>query len=491
MALDNIKIEYQKLPTLWVVFKILKSLKDTFFFTMFLYLLSSFKFTPLSFAHVKWIVFVFSVYKIISVLLRWRYFGYAFDYRGVYVTSGKFTRKHKYIAFENVQGINEITPFFYRLFGMTMLLLNTGVEDEVGSIRLDMLSEDEVERIKKTLVITDPKVSQQGSEGNLSHRKDNLNNLYSKNEYEISNEEILMGSISSFKMVLFFTFLYSIYEKVKSIFSLEFKVDTIFSLFLSTWWMLLLGILVIISSSIIYGIFNTYILYGNLRVISNEFRIYIEKGLLNKTEISIPKNKIQAINIRYSFIQRLVGLVQVKVISANESEDTDVPTSNTLFPFIKKERASHTIEGMLIDFKISKKVTLTPRLSMIPKLVRTSYIWLICPFVIYIIYPSFVFIVTLIASYVLINQIIQGIYNGYSIDNHSFQFRKSSLVTNVYIIPQSKIVELKVSQTLLQRFLNLSSIILITRESPSKTIKVLDIPVGVSRRMLNIFKANI
>lgn len=68
--------------------------------------------------------------------------------------------------------------------------------------------------------------------------------------------------------------------------------------------MILSGLFILFILSTGYGILKTYIQYGEYKVFSDSNRIYIKKGKVNYTEFSIPKEKIQAINISTTFLKK-------------------------------------------------------------------------------------------------------------------------------------------------------------------------------------------
>jgi putative membrane protein len=487
-SLNNISDDYKRLPPLWIIFKAFQSLKEIIFFGIFLSVISGTRYFPLSFTYVKWIIVIYSIYKIIAVVFEWKHFRYKLDNKGIHIKSGRFIRTSRYVPYERIQGINEYTPFFHRLIGLTILLLDVGGNDQKGSIKLDMLTHKNADEIKRTIA-NFSSISLEEFEQTQRNKDRNQNyNTQRHIHYEISNKEIIIGSIVSLKMLLFFTFLFSIYENFNNIFSIELKLDSILSFFSSTWWSFILGILLLVIFSTIYGIITTYLRFGRMKVTSDYNRIYITKGIFNKTEYSIPKNKIQAVSINYSFLQKLTGLVKVRIISTIEKDNEEVPTSNILFPFINKDKAKSLINEMLPEFRVHKDMIPIPKTSIIVKLLRTSYVWLLTPILVYFFFPSFWYLTVLISLYILISQIIGGLYNSYSLKSESIQLKKCTLFINIFITSHSKVEEFNFSQSLLQRFFGLASFPVTTKENPVKITKMLDVPFEVAREFYVRYK---
>ncbi|MFJ6413378.1 PH domain-containing protein [Terribacillus saccharophilus] len=487
-SINNPETVYKRLPPLWMGLKALRSLKEIIFFTIFLSVVSTTRFSPFSFDHVKWIIAAYGIYKVISIVLEWKHFGYFFDNEGLHIKSGRFIKMNRHIPYQRIQGINEYTPFFHRLLGLTILLLDLGTNDKKSSVKLDMLTKNSSEEIKDSLIkygsIPKDNVNIEENEQGVITKEHPLR----KTIYRISNKEIVIGSVTSLKLILFFTLLYSVYGNVERFFSVELNVERVVSYFTSSWWLTSLGIVTLIVISTAYGVLKTYLRYGDFSVASDQHRIYINKGRVNTTDFSIPKNKIQAVSIKYSLLYKLTGLVKVRLISTNDSDNQEVQTSNVLFPFINEKKARSLIGGMLPEFRVHESITTVPKKSIIPKLMRTFYLWLAAIAAVYLYLPSFWYIAFVFVSYTLISQIRSGLFSGYSFEGDSIQLKKCRLSSSVIITSRSRLEELRFSQTLMQRMFGLSSLTMVSRSNPAKTTRMWDVPFKVSMELYTMFK---
>lgn len=487
-SISNPETVYKRLPPLWMGLKALRSLREIIFFSIFLSVISTTRFSPFPFDNVKWIIAAYSIYKAISIVLEWKHFGYFFDNEGLHIKSGRFIKIDRHIPFQRIQGINEYTPFFHRLLGLTILLLDVGANDNKSSVKLDMLTHESSKEIKHNLIkygsiLKDHPDAEEQEMSTLKHP-------LRKTIYQISNKEIIIGSVTSLKLVLFFTLLYSFYGNVERLFSVQLNVEQVVSFFTSSWWLMSLGILSLLIISTGYGVLKTYLKYGDFSVATDQNRIFISKGRVNKTDFSIPKHKIQAVSIKYSLLNKLTGLVKVRIISTNDSDNQEVQTSNVLFPFINEKKARSLIEEMLPEFRLHEVMTTVPKKSIIPKLIRTSYLWLAAIAIVYFYLPSFWYVAFVLVSYILISQIRSGLFSGYSFEGDSIQLKKCRLSSTVIITSRSKLEELRFSQTLMQRIFNLSSFAVVSRSNPAKTTRMLDVPFKVSIELYTMYKAD-
>ncbi|AKG05849.1 hypothetical protein AAV35_013980 (plasmid) [Salimicrobium jeotgali] len=464
-----------RLHPLWILIQVGKSIKGLFFFSIFLFLILEWDFNIFSINVGKWLLITFLAYNIISILLQWRYFGYYLLENELFVRKGRFLKEARYVPYERVQGINQYTPLLHKLLGYTMLLLDLGANEKEGSIKLDMLTYKEAERIKQHLTMngaTSVKAQNDSSENGISISK---SSLY-VNHYEISKEEIVIGSLTSLKIVLFSTLIFSTYSDIQQFFSIESYVNQILAFLLSSWWITTLVLFSLVTVSIGYGLIKTYAQYGGFVVNSDNERIYIHKGKVNNTAFSIPKVNVQALTLKSTLIHKLLGIVKVKVISTNSKEDGEVLTSNILFPFIKEEKAKKIITEMLPKFRINNDMVHLPKSSIVIKVIRTSYIWIITSFLVYFYAPSFWYLALLITILTISGQIMNGLFSSYSLSKEHFQMKKCFFSFRTFFTPTSNIEELKYSNNLFQNLFGLSSLIITTRANPVKITKLLDFP---------------
>ncbi|KZM52580.1 PH domain-containing protein [Aeribacillus sp. FSL K6-1121] len=483
---DSQSSQLKRLPPLWVFLKTVKAIRDTIFLSIFLKFFINY--IPVHFDYVKWLMIPYLMYQFVSILLEWKHFGYLLTGKELFVEKGRFIKVHRHIPLERIQGINEFTPLFYRLFGFTILLLDTGTggDKKDSSIKLEMLSSKEAERIKNYLITYGNLKLENLKKG--SDTENDVEETLRRLHYEISKKEIIIGSVTSLKALLFFTFIYSIYSDVKQFFSIEEQIDQILSFFLSSWWMILSGLFILFILSTGYGILKTYIQYGEYKVFSDSNRIYIKKGKVNYTEFSIPKEKIQAINISTTFLKKIFGIVKVRIIITND-EDEEVKTSNVLFPFINENKAKDLIAGILPEFRINQNMNRIPKSSVIIKILRTSYIWIIISLLIHFFAPSFWYLAITVIILTLISQILNGMFSSYSFKGKNIQIKKYSLFSiKLFITSRAKIEEVKLTENFLQRIFRLSSLIIVTRENPAKIIRILDIPSEASKTFYTNYK---
>ncbi|MFP3842340.1 PH domain-containing protein, partial [Bacillus safensis] len=220
----------KRLHPLWMLFELLKSIKGFIFFCIFLSVL--FGFSSISiFSKVGFlIVAVFVVYKIITILLEWKHFGYDLNEEELYLEKGRFITVKRHFPIKSIQGVHQNSTFFHRLFDLTSLLIDVGSSNNDHVVKLHMITTSEASRIKKHL--TDK------SSDNVLIKIDfeePIEQNAQKLHYEIQMKEILIASLTSLRLLFFLLLIYSVYSEINQFFSLEKYIDRLVSFAMSSW----------------------------------------------------------------------------------------------------------------------------------------------------------------------------------------------------------------------------------------------------------------
>ncbi|MEK4176063.1 PH domain-containing protein [Aeribacillus sp. FSL K6-1305] len=474
----------RRIHPLWIFFLIGKSIKELVLFviTFIIYIRSDSDSILIKITGIA-IVF-YLIYKIVSILLEWFHFKYLFTNKELYIHEGRFIKEKRYIPLERIQGIKRTTPFFHRLFGLTSLILDTGASGNKSTIKLGMITCEEAERIQKHLSHISSFHKDKGvSEQNVQTSKEIAPELSSRKKYyEMTSKEIFVASVTSLSLLIFLSVLYTIYDNVSDFFSIDSYIDTVISFFQKSWLLTFLGIVALLMLSMAYGWARTYVIYRNFEVTGDNQRIYIRKGLFNQTEFSIPKEKVEAIILNTKLLKKILGIVEVKIISTGDGDENEMKTANILFPFIDKRRALSLIPQIFPAFHVETEMVNLPRSAIFVKLVRTSYIWIIAAAINFYFWPNFWYIS--VALFVLINtsQLLSGLYSCYNLCGPFIQIQTGSFSTKLFITTRMKIEELKVTESLLQRMFGLASLEISTRSKSIQVSKISDIPKDMATR---------
>ena len=106
------------------------------------------------------------------------------------------------------------------------------------------------------------------------------------------------------------------------------------------------------------SILSTCLSYGGFHARRRDDRIEVERGLLQHQFQGVSVERIQSVEVRQSFIRRLMGYCEItlgKVDAGNDSEDSSsanglAQRGVVIHPFVKKDRVPEILHGLLPEF---------------------------------------------------------------------------------------------------------------------------------------------
>ncbi|WP_051541419.1 PH domain-containing protein [Caldalkalibacillus mannanilyticus] len=479
----NEEVQAKRMHPLWIPLLFIRSVKELVLFSVFLFAVKALK-SDSSFLNI-WIIIsiLFLIYKSISAFFSWKHFKYIFTENKILIFEGRLKKKQRFISLDRIQGIKRSTTLIHRVFNLTSLQLNTGSTGKEGFVKLEMITFDEAERIEKLLRESGYNKSD-SLEGTNSREKSMAARISNKYVYSVKTQEIIIGSLTSNSVIIFIAVLHTLYFNLKDFLLIEKYIGNTLSFFQRSWLTILFGIFIFLILSMAYTLFNNYIKYRNFRVSSNQHRIFIEKGLIETNLFSIPKEKVQAIDINTSLLQKFFLIVQVKIISVGkeEGEGEGIGVFNILFPFIKKDRALHLVPSILPEFKINQQMCNLPRSAIIVKTIRGICFGLFIVLIVLKFFPEFWYISVILFLLSVISQVLNGLHSAYNLNGVYMQLQKGAFTTKLFVTTRSKIEEFKVTESFLQRKFGLASIYVYTRADPILKTKMSDIPKEMAIR---------
>src|SRR5699024_857622 len=156
-----------------------------------------------------------------------------------------------------------------------------------------------------------------------------------------TRRDVIKASFTSLSFLVLIPIILSLYVKADQLLNLEERTEGFTSAILESWWFIAIIIILLIVVSVIFGIVKVYLQYGKYEISSDEERIYITQGVIDETSFSILKRNVQAVSIDQSLMKRILGIAEVKLISAGSlkaDEDNKLEISS-LYPFLPKESA--------------------------------------------------------------------------------------------------------------------------------------------------------
>lgn len=455
------------------------------------------------------IFLVFLVYQIFAIVIDWLNTSYEIKHNFIHIYRGLFKKRHNRVPLASVQNVRRTTPFYYKFFKVTSLLLETSATDKRASITFEAITLEEAERIEQAL----DKVKHQTedspqdvpieSEFNELEQNDRLEQTRSEEDQSImkneakhdsvhanrtvvfrpTRQELIRASFLSLSFLVVIPVMISLYENIEDFVSLEEQAKNIFKTITDSW--LLIGITIFSIAIILVGsgVLWTFLKYGKYEIASDQDHIYIHMGILSERSLMIRKDNVQAIQIIQTPIKKWLGLCEVKLVSAESVED-DVTEISSLYPYMQKERAFRLIGELLSEFPIQDHMYRLPKKALTMKMFRLPWLFIIaCLFVIFFQRTwwyglPIIFVLTYLIRYFDYRN------TRYKLTDGNIQFKKGGLWSSWFITNRKKVIEIEVNQSFLQQKLGLATIQTINQTKPTHEEELMDIPIEVSEEFI-------
>ncbi|WP_334075830.1 PH domain-containing protein [Paenibacillus sp. A14] len=476
--------------------------KNTVYFFFFLFVLKAGSDT----AWVKYgrlALFAAAGIGLLSIGWSWLTRRYQLDDTSFRLESGVFVKSKKVIPFAKIQNTNRHTTLFHRIFKVTAIRFETGMEGDDAAVEFRVISYAEADRLEKRVAgLARPEEDSDAADGReeqvaaeAAARTASPDSTRSPEgprtpkpermlHFSPTRKDLIKASFTSLSFLVLIPVLFSLYSKAEDFIDLEDTAQGLLAMLMSSWWLAAAVIVLLSGVSVALGIAVTFYKYGKFEISSDEERIYIAKGMVETTVFSIAKEKVQGVEITQSLMKRLLSLAEVRLITAGGAGDEEREV-NSLYPFLPVQRAYCLIAEMLPAYEISPEMSPLPRRSWGTSMFKYGWFWAAATLVLLCYSPpvpgwmSFVdwwMITAGLFIWTLVWSLLNHWNTAYAIHGHFLQFRTGGLTSRLFISKREKMIEVKVTRNVLQRWLGLASVHLVNRARPVLHQKLSDVP---------------
>ncbi|WHY62313.1 PH domain-containing protein [Cytobacillus firmus] len=454
---------------LHMLFGVIQLLRNAAFIALFLFVMKA----DSQFLLIVWgrnLFLPFLALAGISIFLKWLSNKYTVDDAEIHLSKGVFVRSKQTVPFSKVQNTHRHTSILHRLFGVTSLTLETGMEGIDSAVEFKVISLKGAAWLEEK-VSAETEAEMPDMSGRTLH-------------FTPEKKDLIKAAYTSLSFLVLLSLIASIYTKASEFIDLEERGLDFLKVHFSSWQVQASALIFFLLLSVLAGFLRTYIKYGKYEILSDEKRIYIRKGFLEETSFSISKDRVQAIEIKQNAMKRLAGVAEVKLAAAGDvMEGEEKEGVNSLFPFLPVDRAYKLAEEILPAYEVSQSMVPLPKKALWASLLSPSWLWIISTAALFYFKPEFLrFGETWIAASVLLFILVvfakaAGYANArYLINGPFIQFKTGIIGTRVFISKRSKIIEAEVTATRWQKMFGLASIQTVNRGKPVQHAGVENVP---------------
>jgi len=305
-----------KLSRLTIPYNALKSSSYLFFFLVFSGSFSLSKLSLQSLAVISVVIAILLTASFVWSFLVWKNYSYWVDKDTLRIKQGVIRKKNRRIPKKRVQNIDIKRNVVQRALGISEIKLETagGGKTEATLAYLDL---EEARELRENLK------QEEETEKEENETEEPI--------YEISDKELALLSLTSVNFGKVFSILF-IFGVVPTILG-RFLNEANLGLTVGTPIILVvLAVFTLVSSSV-----STFLQYWGFKLYKNDDNLQYERGLLNRSEGSIPLKKIQRVTLEENFLKRVIGYSSLNIDTAGYSPSESIEKgSEAAIPMAKR-----------------------------------------------------------------------------------------------------------------------------------------------------------
>lgn len=445
--------EKKKLHPITAVINSVKSLKDAIVPIVIIVLANGFNFnfdirSENFFSEMlpMLILSVLIIWSLVSGVIKWLTFKYWFEDSELRIEYGLIVKKKRYIPFERIQSLNYKEGIFHRMFGLVQVLVETAGSKgrpEAELTAITKQSADEIELQMKQAKSVDAEVIVEEPQIII---------------HKMTTAELLLHATTSSGVGVVLASVFAVVSQFAEFIPFDAIYDEMAILVQYSFVFVALVIAIALLLAWLVSVGITFINYYQFTIATEQERIIVTRGLLEKKRLTIPMQRVQAIKIVENPIRQMLGLCTVVVESAGGGFKGDIDKKTVLMPLTSKKKALEALQNLLPDFDFSPEIDVVPPKRARPFFYRFNFIWLI-PFigaVSYFFYPYGLLSLLIVVPILLLGS-WQYKTTGYKITGQQIMI-VSRFISRVTFVAQKKRIQMAESrQSYFQKRKQLSS----------------------------------
>lgn len=357
-----------RLHPAFIVMNVLSSLREMFVPLLFLVI------TALRSGSFEWwnLIGICAIlfFTVVSSLFRWFRFYYVVADREIRIEYGLFVRKQRFIPFERIQSIHVTQGVIHRLFGLVKLQIETAGGSIEPEAQLSALTKKKGEALREWIRKQED-VSEEQTEAKLLEEV----------EYEskLSKKALLIVASTSGGFGVLFSFIAAVFSQIGEFLPEQFYENIYGMLISSSIVFISVIIFVIAFVAWIVSMMSTLLRFGGFTLKKKRNEIIIERGLLEKRQLTVPINKVQAVRIDEGLLRQPFRYATLSIEVAGDSGQ-DQDQSTLIHPLIKKNEVYPFLKNVLPTFAEDVSFQTVPKRSRRRYVFRNTwfFVLLVC-----------------------------------------------------------------------------------------------------------------
>ncbi|MEL7832383.1 PH domain-containing protein [Fodinibius sp. Rm-B-1B1-1] len=287
----------------------------------------------------SWIIGTF-LFLLIWGVISWYRFEFSVEEGELRIERGVLVRKKIYLTSDRIQVIDITAGVIQRLFGLVAVEVKTAGSSSKQA-KISALTREKAEKLKQLLRKEVNGATKQGEQDE---------SVQQSRIYALGTKDLLVAASTSGRFGVALSVVGVLFSQVEQLISEEQMIRFAEAVMPRTTdaSIIAMWIVAIIVVSWIFSFVSTIVKYYDFVVEVREDELLINRGLFERTQLTIPFNRIQAVQIKEELLRQPLGYASLVIESAGYGESEG--NSTTLFPLLRKQQIYRFIEEVIPDY---------------------------------------------------------------------------------------------------------------------------------------------
>ena len=301
----------------------------------------------------------FIVYRI----LYYKTSGYELTEKEIKCNRGVLFRKRSVLDYKKVHAINKKQNIFHRIFGIAILTVDSGSTNTSHQAEITIIEKDKI----VDALLNELNTLKEGGARNTesTQAKDKLLLSEEDSLYRFTSGKKMLYTLINIASTAFFTVLFAVLAIVVigiCKLMLQQKILGTWGQFFLFAFLITVGAMLLFSMfSFIGCLIHSFVGYYKFKITKRGNDIQISYGLLEKHTNTFSYDRIKAVKITQSLVQRMLGFASIRLevigYTVNSSDDDKNAGIGVLVPFCKYDEIGEILSKVLPDYVPDKKQT--------------------------------------------------------------------------------------------------------------------------------------
>jgi len=287
-----------------------------------------------------WIIGTF-IFLLIWGVISWYRFEFSVSDGELRIEQGVLIRKKLYLTSDRIQVIDISAGVIQRLFGLVAVEVKTAGSSSKEA-KINAITRVKAEKLRTLL--------RKKSEN--SDETQDVEPVSQRKVYALDTRDLLIAASTSGRFGVALSVVGVAFSQVEQLISEEQMIHFVETIIprSTNASMIVMSIIAVIAIAWLFSFASTIIKYYDFVVEVRENELLISRGLFERKQLTIPFNRIQAVQIKEELLRQPLGYASLVIESAGYGESEG--NSTTLFPLLAKPQIYSFINQVIPDYQM-------------------------------------------------------------------------------------------------------------------------------------------